>query len=72
MTLDSRPSNIIAKSDQKKVKDRLSGKKKEITVVGWKCLCSVHPCHAYFEGKYLNQEWTVDEIPGTLYGMSNR
>ena len=25
-----------------------------------------------FEGKYLNHEWTVGEISGTLYGMSGK
>ena len=30
------------------------------------------PPMVIFEGKYLNHEWTVGEIPGTLYGMSDK
>ena len=25
-----------------------------------------------FEEKYLNYEWTIDEVPGTTYGMSEK
>ena len=25
-----------------------------------------------FEGKYLNYEWTIGEVPGTTYGMSEK
>jgi len=25
-----------------------------------------------FEGKYLNYEWTIGEVPGTIYGMGEK
>jgi len=65
MPLDPRPPSIIAKSGQKRWQ---SGKKEQIAVIG----CgnpfgqSISPM-VIFEGKYLNYE-----VPGTIYGMSER
>ena len=30
------------------------------------------PPMVIFEGKYLNHEWTIGEVPGTFYGMSSK
>ncbi len=71
--LDPRPPNVIAKCGQKKVRYRVSGKKEQITVIG--CINAIGqslPPMIIFEGKYLNHLWTENEVPGTLYGMSNK
>lgn len=73
MPLDPRPPNIIAKRGQKKVRYRVSGKKEQITVIG--CVNAIGqsiPPMVIFEGKYLNHLWTIDEVPGTYYGMSGK
>ena len=71
--LDSRPPNVIAKRGQKKVRYRTAGNKDQITVIGCANAAgqSVPPM-VIFEGKYLNHEWTVGEVPGTFYGMSGK
>ena len=73
MPLDPRPPNIIAKSGQKKANYHQSGKKEQITVIGCGNAAGQSiPPMVIFEGKYLNHEWTVGEISGTLYGMSGK
>ena len=71
--LDSRPPNVIAKRGQKKVRYRTIGSKDQITVIGCANAAgqSVPPM-VIFEGKYLNHEWTIGEVPGTFYGMSSK
>ena len=66
MPLDARPPNVIAKRGQKKVRYRQAGKKEQITVIA--CANAVGqsiPPMVIFEGKYLNLQWTVGEVPGT-------
>ena len=73
MPLDPRGPNVVAKAGQKKIRYRQSGKKEQITIIG--CGNAVGqsiPPMVIFEGKYLNHEWTIGEIPGTLYGMSGK
>ena len=73
MPLDARPPNVVAKRGQKKVRYRQSGKKEQISVIG--CANAVGqsiPPMVIFEGKYLNLQWTVGEVPGTYYGMSDK
>ena len=73
MPLDPRAPNVVAKAGQKKIRYRQSGKKEQITIIG--CGNAVGqsiPPMVIFEGKYLNHEWTIGEIPGTLYGMSGK
>ena len=40
----------------------------------WLCQCcwAVHSPNGYFWGKVLNLQWTVGEVPGTYYGMSDK
>ena len=57
----------------KKVRYRVSGKKEQITVLG--CVNAIGqsiPPMVIFEGKYLNYQWTIGEVPGTYYGMSSK
>ena len=71
--LDPRPPNIIVKRGQKKVRYRQSGKKEQISVIGCGNAAGQSiPPMVIFEGKYLNYEWTIGEVPGTTYGMSEK
>ena len=73
MPLDPRPPNVVAKRGQKKVCHRVSGKKEQITVLGCaNAIGQVIPPMVIFEGKYLNYQWTRNEVPGTYYGMSGK
>ena len=67
MPLDARPPNVVAKRRQKKVRYQQSGKKEQITVIGCANAVgqSISPM-VTFEGKYLNHQWTVGEVPGTF------
>lgn len=71
MPLDARPPNVIAKRGQKKVCYRQSGKKEQISVID--CANTVGqsiPPMVIFEGKYLNLQWTVGDVPGMYYNVT--
>ena len=73
MPLDPRPPNVVAKRGMKKVRYRVSGKKEQITIIA--CANALGQClppMVIFEGKYLNHQWTLGEVPGTYYGMSDK
>ncbi len=71
--LDPRPLNIVAKSGQKKVRYRVSGKKEQITgIVCVNAIGNSIPPMIIFDGKYLNLLWTRNEVPGTYYRMSSK
>jgi len=71
--LDPRPPNVITKRGQKKVRYRQSGKKEQISVIGCgNAAGQAIPPMVIFEGKYLNYLWTIGEVPGTIYGMSEK
>ena len=73
MPLDHRPPKIIAKRGQKKVRYRTSGNKSQITVIG--CVSAAGqaiPPFVIFAAKSLNFDWTVGEVPGTTYGLSDK
>ena len=71
--LDLRPTNDIAKRGQKKECYRVSGKKEQITMLGCaNAIGQAFPPMVIFYGKYLNYQWTTDEVPGTYYGMSGK
>ena len=73
MPLDPRPPNIVAKRGQKKVRHRVSGNKEQITVLGCaNAIGQAIPPMVICEGKYLNYQWTRNEVPGTYYGMSGK
>ena len=56
---------------QKKVRYRVSGKKEQITILD--CASAIgQALPVIFDGKYLNYQWTTDEVPGTYYGMSGK
>ena len=70
--LDPKPPKVIAVKGQKKVRYRCSGNKSQITVLG---CCSATgqamPPFVIFSAKRLNHQWTLGEVPGTRYGLSD-
>lgn len=73
MPLDPHSSKCVTKRGQKKVRYHVSGKKEQITVLGCVNVIgqSISPMIIY-DGKYLNHQWTVWELPVTYYGMSDK
>ena len=72
MPLEASPPRVLAKVGQRKVRYRTSGNKSQITVVG--CINAAGqslPPFVIFDAKSLNVEWTVGEVPGTTYGLSD-
>ena len=67
--LDPRLPNVITKRGQKKVRYRVSGKKEQILGCA-NAIGQALPPMVIFDGKYLNYQWTTDEVPSTYYGMS--
>ena len=73
MPLDPKSPNIITKKGVKKVRNRTSGRKGQITVVACgNAAGQVIPPMVIFEAKKLNHAWTANEIPGTRYGLSDK
>ena len=73
MPLDHRPPKVLAVKGQKKVRYCTSGNKSQITVIG--CVNATGtaiPPFVIFDAKSLNIEWTEGEVPGTIYGLSDR
>ena len=73
MPLDHRPPKIITKKGQKKIRYRTTRNKYQITVIG--CISATGqaiPPFVIFDAKSLNVEWTVGEVPGTTYGLSDK
>ena len=65
--------NVVAKRRQRKVRYRVSGKKEQITVLArGNAVGQAIPLMVIFEGKNFNHDWTLGEVPGTFYGMSNK
>ncbi len=70
--LDHKPPNIVVRKGQKKLRYRISGNKKQITVV--RCVNAAGPAippFVIFDAKNLNHDWTDGEVPGTTYGLSS-
>ena len=73
MPLDPKSPNILTKKGVKKVRNRTSGRKGQITVVACgNAAGQVIPPMVIFEAKKLNHAWTANEIPGTRYGLSDK
>ena len=72
MPLDAKPLKRVAAKGARKVQGPASGDKSQITVVA----CANGAGHALppmviFKGERFNHEWSVGEVPDTLYGMSD-
>ena len=73
MPLDPKSPNILTKKGVKKVCNRTSGRKGQITVVACgNAAGQVIPPMVIYDAKKLNHAWTANEIPGTRYGLSDK
>ena len=73
MPLSPHTPNIVTQNGHKKVRYRTLGKKEQITIIACaNAAGQAIPPMIKFEGKYLNHEWTIGEVPGTIYGMSDK
>ena len=73
MLLDHHPSRVLATKGQQKVRYRTSGNKSQVTVIGCiKATDAAMPPFVVWDAKSLNMEWTKGEVPGTIYGLSQR
>ena len=73
MPLDHKPPKVVARKGMKKVHCRTCGSKGQITMlVCANAAGSVIPPIVIFEGQRFNPEWSKDEVPDTLYGMSEK
>ena len=73
MPLDPKAPNIVTKRGVKKVRYRSSGKKGQVTIVACgNAAGQVIPPLVIFDTKNFNHAWTVNEVPGTKYGSSEK
>lgn len=71
MPLDHKQPKRVAAKGTKKVHGPSSGDKSQITIVAaCNAAGNTLPPMVIFKGEKLNHQWTVGEVPGTLYGMS--
>ena len=71
MPLDHKQPKRVATKGMKKVHGPDSGDKTQITIIA----CSnaagyMLPLVVIFKGEKINHQWSMGEVPGTLYGMS--
>ena len=73
MPFEHRQPKRIAPTGAKKVYGRSSGNKAQITIVACASATGVAlPPMVIFQDTRLNYELTVGEVPGTLYGLSDK
>ena len=73
LCLDHTPSKIVANKGQKHPRLVTSGNKKQITVLGCaNAAGNVVPPLVIFGRKSLDSKLVVGEVPGTMYGLSNK
>ena len=71
MPLDAKPLKRVALRGARKVQGPSTGDKTQITVVACANAAGrVLPPMVIFKGERFNHEWSVGEVPDTLYGMS--
>ena len=70
--LEPHPPKVIAAKGQKKVCYQTSGKKEQITVVG--CASATGQSVPPFlnSGKQINYLWTIDEVTGSRFAVSDK
>ena len=73
MPLEHKQPKRVAERGTKKVYGRSSGNKAQITIVACASATGVAlPPMVIFQGARLNYELTIGEVPGTLYGLSEK
>jgi len=72
MPFDHCPPKVVTSVGQKKVRSRTSGNKSQVTIIAYVSAAGqVIPPFVIFDAKMLNHDWTVGEVPGTRYGLSD-
>ena len=72
MPLTPRPPKIVAKKGKKKIRYRTSGQKSQITVIGCgNAIGQAIPPFIIFAAKQISPLWTVDEVNGSRYAVSD-
>ena len=72
LPLDHSPKSVVTLKGQKHARVLTSGQKKQITVLACGNAAGyVIPPLVIFSRKTLNPELTVQEVPGTMYGLSD-
>ena len=70
MPLDPKPPKIVAQKGQKKVRYRTSGKKNQITVLGYaKAVGQSQPPFVIFDDNQLNPRWTRGHVRYQVLAM---
>ena len=71
--LSPRPPKIIAKKGQKKVRYRTTGDKAQITVIGCgSATGQAIPPFIIFAAKQISPLWTIDEVNGSRFAVSEK
>ena len=73
MPLDQLPKYVVAERGQKHPRAVTTGSKKQVTVLA--CVSAAGyslPPLVIFAQKSLNQELTLGEVPGTMYGLTDK
>ena len=71
--LSPRPPKINAKKGQKKVRYRTTGDKAQITVIGCgSATGQALPPYIIISDRQINPLWTIDEINGSRFGVSEK
>ena len=68
MPLDHKQPKIVATKGMKKVHGPASGDKTQITIIACSNAAG-YTLSLIFKGEKFNHQWSVGEVPGTLYGM---
>ena len=72
MPFEHRPPRVVTAKGQRKVRYRTSGNKSQTTVIG--CVSAAGqalPPFVIFDAKSLNMDWTIGQVVGTTYGLSD-
>ena len=72
MPFEHRPPRVVTAKGQRKVRYRTSGNKSQTTVIG--CVSAAGqalPPFVIFDAKSLNMDWTIGQVAGTTYGLSD-
>lgn len=71
--LEHKPEKVIALKGMRQINTHTSGEKAQITVLACASACGyVMPPMVIYDRKNLKQQLTTGEVPGTIYGLSDK
>ena len=71
--LEHKPEKVIALKGMRQINTHTSGEKAQITVLACASACGyVMPPMVIYDRKNLKQQLTTGEVPGTVYGLSDK